>query len=262
MAEGAAEEFGQRGWCRFGFDGAVAAWVERTLPFARIALADPQFAGWWRRGGTWFAGVNALPNDDNGRVPDGPPLAGEAIAFIGSHVMPPPLVWDRAQVSVCFPGYPRHGPEESEAAFRYRRDRDAAHVDGLAREGPARRRHLREPHAFILGLPLTDCPASPLVVWEGSHHIMGQALGDALSPQAPSQWIGADVTEAYVAARSLAFASCRRVPVRARPGEAYLIHRLALHGVSPWEDGIVAPPEGRMIAYFRPPLTTFADWLT
>ena len=161
MAEGEAEEFGQRGWCRFGFDDAVAAWAERALPFARTALADPQFAGWWRCGGTWFAGVNALPNDGNGRVLGGPPLAGEAIAFIGAHVMPPPFTWDRAQVSACFPGYPRHGSEESEAAFRYRRDRDAAHVDGLAREGPARRRHLREPHAFILGIPLTDLEATP-----------------------------------------------------------------------------------------------------
>ena len=50
------------------------------------------------------------------------------------------------------------------------------------------------------------------------------------------------------------FAECPRVAVIARPGEAYAIHRLALHGVAPWQEEAPAGPDGRMIAYFRPAL--------
>jgi len=38
----------------------------------------------------------------------------------------------------------------------------------------------------------------------------------------------------------------------AAPGQAYLLHRLALHGVAPWADGAEASADGRMVAYFRP----------
>ena len=48
------------------------------------------------------------------------------------------------------------------------------------------------------------------------------------------------------------FESCERVVVHAEPGEAYIVHRLALHGVAPWVDGAEAGPDGRMIVYFRP----------
>jgi len=261
LAEGAAaDEFFSRGWRLFAHDQAIARWVEAALPLARATLADPQFSRWWRCDGTWFAGVNALANNDHGAVPGGPPLAGAAIKFIRTRLAPSGLAWDRAQISACFPGYPRHGAEESEAAFRYRRDRDAAHVDGLARSA-GRRRHVSEPHAFILGLPLTDCGASPLVVWEGSHVVMAEALRAALTSHAPADWSGCDVTEAYVAARERVFATCKRVAIKARPGEAYVVHRLALHGVSPWQEGIAAGADGRMIAYFRPPLSSVVDWL-
>lgn len=261
MPDGAKSgDFLSRGWRHFAHDRDIIRWAEAALPFARATLADPQFSRWWRCAGTWFAGVNALPNDDHGAVPGGPPLAGAAIEFIRTRLAPSGIAWDRAQISACFPGYPRHGSEESEAAFRYRRDRDAAHVDGLARSA-GRRRHVSEPHAFILGLPLTACTASPLVVWEGSHTIMAEALGAALKSHSPADWSACDVTEAYVAARERVFATCRRVAVAARPGEAYVVHRLALHGVSPWREGMAAGPEGRMIAYFRPPLSSVADWL-
>jgi len=46
-----------------------------------------------------------------------------------------------------------------------------------------------------------------------------------------------------------------------RPGEATLLHRLTLHGVAPWAAGVTAPPEGRIIAYFRPLMGTVQDWL-
>ena len=170
----------------------------------------------------------------------------------------------RAQVSSVFPGYPQPSPNESDAAFAYRRDRDAAHVDGLLPIGPARRRMVREPHAYILGLPLTDCDAgaSALVVWEGSHRIMAAAFAAALGDWDEAARPEIDITEAYHAARRTAFERCARVALHARPGEAVLLHRLALHGISPWVDGARAPAEGRIIAYFRPELPDIGTWMT
>jgi hypothetical protein len=61
------------------------------------------------------------------------------------------ITWDRAQVSVCYPGYPKPMDGETDGQHRFRRDRDAAHVDGLLGLGQPKRRFLKEPHQFILG---------------------------------------------------------------------------------------------------------------
>ncbi len=256
-------EFFTRGWVRFGPDARVRDWVAHARPAARAALDDPGLAHWHVCAGTWFVGVDALPNDGAGRIGGSGPLAGPAVELLETHLGPlPPL--HRAQLSVVYPGYPQPREGESAAAFRYRRRRDAAHLDGLKAEGPDRRRRIAEPHAFILGLPLTeaDPDAAPLVVWEGSHEILRAALAGALADHDPRDWGRVDVTEAYQAARKQVFETCRRVTVHARPGEAYLLHRLALHGVAPWADGAAAPEEGRMIAYFRPLMPGgVVDWL-
>ncbi|NNF73257.1 MAG: hypothetical protein HKN02_13830 [Rhodobacteraceae bacterium] len=215
-------------------------------------MADPANAKWLRHGGTWFAGVNILPNDPGGGIGD-TPLAGPAIdALAASGDLP--ATWDAAQVSVVYPGYPRRDPGETDAAARYRATRDAAHVDGLLPNGPDRRRTLGEAHGFILGLPLTQAApeASPLVVWEGSHRVIGAELAGALSPHPPDLWPQIDITDAYHAARRACFETCRRVPLHARPGEALLLHRHILHGIAPWAPGATADPVGRMVAYFRP----------
>ncbi len=237
------------GWQVFDRDPATAAWAAAAMRPARAALADPDLRSRWLDcGDTWFVGVDALPNEPDGSIA-GTPLAGTAI----DRLRPlPPL--HRAQLSVTFPGYPRPRRGEGEAAFRYRLRRDAAHVDGITRLGEERRRSVTEPHAFILGLPLTLCEegAAPLVVWEGSHAIIRAALRDRLEGIARDALQDADVTEAYQAARRLCFETCRRIEIQARPGQAVLLHRLVLHGVAPWQDGVTAAPEGRMIAYFRP----------
>lgn len=242
------------GWARFAWDRRTDDWVQAAEVAGQAALRDPALAHWHQCEGTWFVGVDALNNDARGRV-GGVALAGPAPDALAPL---PPL--HRAQVSAIFPGYPRPRKGEGDAAFRYRRDRDGAHVDGLLPEGDTRRRHLREPHAWILGLPLTDTPpdAAPLVVWEGSHHLMRAAFARVFAGVDPARWGDIDVTDAYQSARREVFATCRRVAVHARPGEAYVIHRLALHGVAPW-----AAPDGppRIIAYFRPELARIADWL-
>jgi len=257
------QRFLDRGWCRFAVDPHLLVWIEAVLPAARATLDDPAQAKWHRCGGTWFAGVNALPNDGAGVIDGGPPLAGAALDFIRGDLGFDTVALDRGQVSVCFPGYPQPMDGESEAAFRYRRNRDAAHVDGLLREGPARRRHLREHHAFILGIPLVETGpgASSFVVWEGSHEIIREAFRARFAGLDPARWGGEDVTEAYHAARRRVFDACPRVEVRARPGEAYVVHRLALHGIAPWAEGATAGPDGRMIAYFRPEAGGPAGWL-
>ncbi len=248
------------GWQVFDHDPDIAAWAAAALEPARAATADPDLrARWLDCDGTWFVGVDALPNTPDGAIAD-TPLAGKVI----DHLRPlPPL--HPAQLSVTYPGYPRPRRGEGEAAFRYRLRRDAAHVDGITRHGPDRRRCVTEPHAFILGLPLTLCDpgASPLVVWEGSHGIMREALAARFAGVPEAERSEADVTETYQAARRRCFETCRRVEIMARPGEAILLHRLLLHGVAPWRDGAKAPPEGRMIAYFRPQLPGgISEWLS
>jgi hypothetical protein len=121
---------------------------------------------------------------------------------------------------------------------------------------------VKEPHAWILGIPLTDTTASPLTVWEGSHECIRRTLLRALEPFPTETWAEIDITDAYQAARREVFATCRRTLLPAGPGEATLLHRLTLHGVAPWKPDDIAPPEGRMIAYLRPQLVSVTDWLS
>lgn len=250
------EHLQKRGWIRFAHDPKLAAWVAAAKPLAdRISRNPVLQAEWLRCGGTWFAGVNALPNNASGGVPGQgvPPLSGKVFEFIRDTMGLSNFDWDRAQISICYPDYPRPSSEESEAAFRFRRDRDAAHVDGLRRTDPGRRRSPSETHAFILGIPMNAVPegAAPMVVYEGSHEIMRAALQARLVDIPPEAWVEEDVTEAYVAARREVFETCKRRTLLAQPGEAYLVHRLALHGVAAWtaKDTDVTH---RMVGYFRP----------
>ncbi len=258
------EGFFRRGWARFPTERKVADWVAHAVGPARAALDDPGMAQWWQCEETWFVGVDALANDGAGRIAGSAPLGGAALDFAMRHCGPvKPL--HAGQISVLRPGYPRPRDGESAGAFRYRCDRDAAHVDGLLAVGPDRRRMLREPHGFILGLPLNraDRGASPLVVWQGSHEVIRRALTRVLMPHDPAHWADVDLTEAYHAARREAFETCQRVILHAEPGAAYLLHRLALHGIAPWSDGASALPEGRMVAYFRPEISgNLETWLS
>lgn len=242
------------GWRKYRYSAEVAAWARHAHGQAQAVLRDPGHAHWYRGENTWFAGVDCLPNDTSGRLPDGPPLVGEFLEDLPETVLHP------AQVSAVFPGYPKPMKGETEAAARYRRTRDGAHVDGLLPIGPDRRRMIREPHAFILGLPLTDGSAeeSPLVVWEGSHLVMRRAFRSVFSGHPADAWPDVDLTEVYHAARREAFETCRRVTLPGVPGEAVVLDPLMLHGIAPWTAGD-GPP--RLVAYFRPE-TDLDTWLT
>ena len=258
-----ADHFFTRGWCQFDHDPALAAWIETSLPAARATVADPANVQWMRYQQTWFAGVNVLPNDEAGAVPGGPPLSGAAVDFIHRNLGIEIITWDRAQVSVCYPGYPKPMAGETDGQHRFRRDRDAAHVDGLLGLGQPKRRFLKEPHQFILGVPMVEASpgASPFVIWEGSHEIMQDAFTRAFAGHPPASWPDVDITDAYIDARRRCFETCRRVEIHARPGQAYIAHRLSLHGVAPWADDATAGPDGRMICYFRPAMADLKGWL-
>lgn len=252
---GRLSEFRSRGWIVFPPEPAVSRWVQHATEAAIKALRDPTLADQYACEGTWFVGIDALPNDERGRVADSAPLDGAAVDFIGRNGGGWPDL-HRAQVSGVFPGYPKSRDGESEAGFAYRLHRDAAHVDGVIGIGAPKRRFVQEPHAFILGLPLTwsDEDAAPLVVWEGSHRAMQHAFRQVFDAAAEARAEEVDVTEAYTAARRAVFDRCPRRRLVAPPGSAILLHRMLLHGVAPFATGAQADAAGRLIAYFRPPM--------
>jgi len=254
-------DIARTGWARFPYDASLSKWADAARAAALVRIAEPAHrAEWLQCQGTWFVGVDTLTNTPDGTVGAVPltgPGYGAARALYGD------LPLHAGQVSVVYPGYPKPREGEGDAAFRYRLNRDAAHVDGLLPVGPARHRMLKERHAYILGLPLNDASAdaAPLVIWQGSHVIMRAAFAKALSGP-PEGWGEVDLTEVYQAARREVFERCKRVALPALKGEAVLVHRLALHGVAPWGDAATAPEEGRMIAYFRPEFQGLGpDWI-
>ena len=179
----------ETGWTRFEFDPDLVAWINVALPLARAAVQSTENAQWLRCDGTWFVGVNALPNNPRGGIGHWPEIPGMAARFVETLGLGG-FDWDRGQVSVMYPGYPQQGEDEPDSVHRFRLKRDAAHVDGLHPVGPERRRFLYEHHGFVLGIPLVDCSAdaSPLVVWEGSHRIMRQLFLERLGSLEPGQW--------------------------------------------------------------------------
>ncbi|WP_252731370.1 hypothetical protein [Lentibacter algarum] len=250
--------FARLGWKKFAFDPALSDWIKSVYPAALEAVAAPENNDWLQCEGTWFVGVDVLGNDALGALPDGPVLSGAAFEFACQPFGNLPL--HKGQISVIYPGYPKARKGESDAALNYRIKRDAAHLDGLKpREN--KRRFMDEYHAYVLGISLTGSAQSPLVVWEGSHEVIREMLRDAFANLPQERWHEVDLTEAYTAARKQIFERCQRVEVPLERGEAYVVHRFALHGVAPWTEGVEGPDEGRMIAYFRPDVTDRLAWL-
>ncbi|MEM1301995.1 MAG: hypothetical protein AAGH17_05375 [Pseudomonadota bacterium] len=239
------------GFVVFDHTPEVAAWARSALKVADEIKDMPEMQRTWlRHQKTWFVGVDALPNAPDGSIA-GTPLTGPWEALVAV-----PQEWHRAQLSIVYPGYPGCDPDESDAAHRFRHRRCAAHVDGLLPEGPDRRRYLREPHAFVLGLPLDNAQASPLVVWPGSHLTMGAAFRKAAAGRDITRL---DVTDTYQAVRRTVFDTIAPVEVMAKPGQSVLLHRHVLHGVKPWDPAWTV--KERKVAYFRPQFDDPAQWL-
>ncbi len=237
------------GYVIFDYDARLAHWADVARRRALELSANTQVrARNLRHGETWFVGVDLLDNDETGAV--------QGVALRGAwqdHL--PALPLHRAQVSIVYPGYPKRDAGESAANHRFRRNRFAAHVDGLLPVGETRRRFAHEHHAYILGIPLDDCTHARTVMWEGSHRIMQRALQDAIGT---GDIVNTDVTEAYSAARKEVFERCEPVEMGARVGQAFWLHRFALHGTLPWQSD---ESGARMVAFFRPEFDDPAQWL-
>lgn len=241
-----------RGWQVFPVEPATTDWARSVSTEVTDALTTTER----RHGATWAPGVDLLKNDATGAVAGGIALAGAAIETAQS--LFGPLFLHEAQVSAVWPGYPKQDPEESDANHRYRHIRDAAHIDGLLPEGPNRRRHLREPHAWVLGVGLTDISAAPLVVWDGSAPVFRTAFRKAFAGLPAEKWGDVDVTDLYQSTRRQVFETCERIEVPLVTGEAVLLDRHLLHGVAPWTGDGEGP---RVTAFFRPELPKMTDWL-
>lgn len=239
--------FDRLGWVKLPFNPELAQWVKHTHPIAIQAVKDPKNrVNWLRSQGTWFVGVDVLS--------DATPRSGPALKAAHYAMGHTEIDWGMGQISVCYKGYPKQDKNETAGMFNYRRNRDFAHLDGLKAVGPDRRRMMDEFHGFILGIPLNETPAAaaPFVIWEGSHLIFRDMLEKAYAGIPPEEWQHIDITGIYQQTRTEIFKTCKRVELHARPGEAYIAHRFALHGMAAWDDGLDGPDEGRMIAYFRP----------
>lgn len=252
-------EFERKGWIKFEFDQHLEHWAKTANSEINLKLRNKEFL---QNGltcqGTWFVGVEALENDPDGSL-NGVPLRGPFKSLMESYKT---CTLHLAQVSIIFQGYPKPRGQESQSSFNFRLKRDAAHVDGLIAETPGGPRRLKEPHAYVLGIPINQAPenASPMVVWEGSHHLMSSAFKRFFSNQNLSEWENLDIREIYFETRKEVFRKCKRIVLHANVGESYMIHRHCLHGISPWDPKTVSFSEGRKIVYFRPELEKLADW--
>lgn len=74
------EHLAETGWALFPAEDAVTRWAEhaRAAALSRIASDTAHREAWLDCEGTWFVGVDTLLNDEDGTLPDGPPLSGTA----------------------------------------------------------------------------------------------------------------------------------------------------------------------------------------
>ena len=257
------EAFYKFGWASIEQDISTLKWIDKARELSQKRINEGNFdPEQIRCDGTWFVGTNFLENDSSGTVSK-VALGGVAVNSIYQQYGNYFNTWDHAQVSICYPGYPKQSNDETEAAFGYRRKRFGAHVDGILPVGRSRRRYAKEYHTFIYGIPLTNFNkfAAPIVVWEGSHLIMRRFLSSVLSHRSSEQWRYQDITQIYNEARKEVFSECKRKVLIVPVGGSYILHRLALHGIMPWEENDSPDNYGRMIAYFRPILKNAQAWL-
>jgi len=104
--------------------------------------------------------------------------------------------------------------------------------------------------------------ASPFVIWDRSHQLAKQVFGEFYGDKKAAAWQALDVTSVYQDLRKSIFDQCERIEIHADPGQCFIAHRHSLHGMAPWKPSASAGADGRMICYFRPPLSNPGDWLS
>lgn len=255
--------FDRLGWSTVKQDKHLLRWIICAKNTSCKKLFENEvYRSELRCGGTWFVGANYLQNDGSGRL-NNVAFEGKAVDSIMHKYGKFFNDWDKAQISICYEGYPKPSKGETLKSFNYRKDKFGAHVDGILPVGKGKRRYAREYHTFILGIPLVNFNefAAPVVVWEGSHRIVRSFLSQTLLKTPIKVWKDQDITELYHNARRQVFLKCKRKTIIVPLGGSYILHRLTLHGIMPWGQFGKAEDDCRMIAYFRPILNKPEYWL-
>tara|TARA_B100001057_G_scaffold375264_1_gene380039 strand:- start:276 stop:1109 length:834 start_codon:yes stop_codon:yes gene_type:complete len=227
-----------------------------------------------RCGSTWFVGTNFLDNSSNGSIGAklmSKKIFGNILKKFGSNIK----YWDKGQVSICWPGYPKKDAKETEKSFNFRIKRFASHIDGIIPFGSKKRRFAKEFHAFILGFPIqNNClECAPLVVWEGSHKIFRNFFKEIYEGVTSNKISSIDITELYNECRKKVFTNCEVKKIIPQFNQPYLLDRHILHGIHNWKEknniklntknnrSLNSISDGRVIIYFRPVFFDPLDWI-
>ncbi len=204
------KEFAAEGFHGLPCRGGGAERIGRDTPWMRQGLRSPNPVN--RHGAALrrhlVRGCRRTPQRRDGAVPGGPPFLARPMEFIKNDLrFAPPL--HRAQVSVCYPGYPRTSPDETPAAFGFRLNRDASPCRRASGGRPGSPPLPERAAAYIWGFRSRKPVRMPRrwSLWQGSHRHMGKVFTEALANKAQAEWPGIDLTEAYQAARREVFAS-------------------------------------------------------
>ena len=227
-----------------------------------------------RCGSTWFVGANFLDNSSNGNIGT-KSMSKFFFSNISKKFGPNIKYWDKAQVSICWPGYPKKDAKETKKSYDFRIKRFASHIDGVIPFGSKKRRFAKELHAFILGFPLhnncLDC--APLVLWEGSHKIFRNFFKEIYEGISFNKISNIDITELYNECRKKVFKNCEVKKITPQFKQPYLLDRHVLHGIDEWREkkNVKCSPknhrllnslsDGRIIVYFRPVFFNPHDWI-
>ena len=269
------ENFKKKGWSFLTKGPRYSDWLEAALNnilnnFQVSSIDKNQL----RSGQTWFVGMNFLKNTSDGslgKISFDQVLLSQIEQKFGVSVD----YWDRGQVSINWEGYPKKDIFETDLSYRYRLKYFASHVDGLIPVGVKKRRYLKEPHAFVLGLPVLNnfIHSAPLVVWEGSHLIIRSMFNSIFREVEDTELENIDVTDFYKDARRQIFSSCTPRRIFSTDFQPYILDRHLLHGVAPWisskksqtntdwKSVKLDPLDGRIIIYFRPYFKNLRNWI-
>lgn len=260
------------GWVKFCSDKRLLNWLDSLQKNCDIDSLYPRhdYHHLWRCDGTWFVGVDTIPNDHHGIVRQSLPLDGSIIDFIKQHLWQRPQ-WHRGQLSVCFPEYPKKGDEDTLKSWQFRIKHHAAHCDGIHGIGKftndqKKSRFLKEHHRFILAIPLDNITQhnAPMMLWQESHRLIQKMLCDVFANMLTCEWQNYDITKIYQHCRRHILETITPIAMTANYGDAYLLHRHLLHGIKSW-DRANHEAKIRRIIYFRPSYhhdsKSMHDWL-
>ncbi len=265
----------ENGWCFLNTDNDHYDWINEAkkqikFKFSQNLIKDKDF----RSGSTWFVGTNFLDNNSQGKIGNRQ-LSKKIIDNISNYFGTKIQYWDKGQVSICWPGYPKKDTLESEKSFNFRIKRFASHIDGIIPLGLQKRRFAKEYHAFILGLPIMNNfkNNASLVVWEGSHKIFRNFFRNIYDGVSSNKISDTDITELYNECRNKVFTKCNVKKIVPNFKQPYLLDRHLLHGIDQWKDpnsGSYAIKNkhlvnnlsnGRIVVYFRPVFSDPYDWI-